>query len=150
MFGYEENKNKRKVPEDFPESENKKKKRRELNRRNPKRASRKKPILIKPGFNNIVDDIVIDIEYIIREYKKTMGNSLEDYSEQFTKIRILIHDKYNKVLYKKKFLELLYDYWVLAKPKSELIKTYGSEIIVNDVGRLIEKFAIDGDTKFSL
>jgi len=149
LLGYEENKQKRKLPEDFTESENIKKKRRELYRRNPKRASRKKPILIKPGFNNIVNDIITDIDNIIKQYKKTMDNSLEDYSEQFKKIRNLIHDKYDNVLHKENFLDLLYDYWVLATPKSDLINKYKSEILVNDVGKLIETFAIDGDTKFS-
>ena len=102
-----------------------------------------RPKLVKPGFNNIVDDITIDVDNIINQYKKTMDNSQEDYSEQFEKIKEIIHKKYNIVLYKRRFLDLLYDCWVLAKPKSYLIDKYKSEILVNDVEKLVDKFTIE-------
>jgi len=44
----------------------------------------------KPGLNNIVDGIIIDINNIVEQYKKTMDSSFEDYSKQFKKIKKLI------------------------------------------------------------
>jgi hypothetical protein len=136
--------------QDSIEDEAIKEKQRKLNGRDPKRASKMRPKLVKPGFNNIVDDIIIDINNIIDQYKKTMDISLEDYSKQFKEIRKIIHEKYKTVLYKSKFLDLLYDHWVLAKPKSDLVTKYKSEIIVNDVEKLVDKFTIEGKTKFSI
>ena len=149
LFGYGSDDNgsddkKRKRPKllENSEYENLKVKRRKLNKRDPKKASKMRPKLVKPGFNNIVDDIIIDINNIIDQYKKTMDNSLEDYSKQFEEIRKIIHEKYNIVLYKRTFLELLYDLWVLEKPKSYLVDKYKSEILVNDIERLVDKFPI--------
>jgi hypothetical protein len=152
LFGYSPDDKKIKRPrlEDSIKDEDLKEKRRKLNKRDPTKASRIRPMIVKPGINNIIVDPITDTNNIIEQYKKTMNDSLEDYSKQFEEIRDLIQEKYDEVLYKKKFFDLLYDYWVLAKPKSVLVIKYKSKIIVNDIEKLVEKFSIKGETKFSL
>lgn len=127
-------------PDSDIEYENREKRQRIL--RDISKVSKKRPILVKQGFNNIIDDSILDISNIIEQYQKTLKSTLNDHFKEFKQIRELIQNKYKEIPDHRKriFLDLLYDYWVLNKDDSYLQSKYKSETLIEDVKIVVERF----------